>query len=148
MAQASPKENVLPTLAQAAVNVRMIPGMSSAEVVEHFNLLASPFGAKAYIKFPEHMVEASEESSTSSEGWIAIAKAVSEAFPEAVPAPFLFTASTDTKHYRALTDDIYRFTPLIQTQEDIAAVHNVNEKVSIENLERCVRFYRSLMQGC
>lgn len=148
MAQASPKENVLPTLAQAAVNVRMIPGMSSAEVVEHFNLLASPFGAKAYIKFPEHMVEASEESSTSSEGWIAIAKAVSEAFPEAVPAPFLFTASTDTKHYRALTDDIYRFTPLVQTQEDIAAVHNVNEKVSIENLERCVRFYRSLMQGC
>jgi len=94
------------------------------------------------------MVEASEESSTSSEGWIAIAKAVSEAFPEAVPAPFLFTASTDTKHYRALTDDIYRFTPLVQTQEDIAAVHNVNEKVSIENLERCVRFYRSLMQGC
>ena len=147
MAQASPKENVLPTLAQAAANVRMIPWISSAEVVECFNQLASPFSAKAYIKFPGHIVEASEKSSTSSEGWNAIAKAVSEAFPQAVSAPF-FTASTKTKHYRALTDDIHRFTPLVQTQEDIAAVHNVYEEVSIENLERCPRFYRSLMQEC
>jgi carboxypeptidase PM20D1 len=145
MAQASPKENVLPTLAQAVLNVRVLPGMTVAEVIAHINELIAPCGAKAYAKFPEHIVEPSAESSTESEGWNAIVGAIGEAFPDAIPAPFLFTAATDTKHYRQITDDIYRFSPLIQTQEDLAAVHNVNEKVSIENLDRCVRFYTALM---
>jgi len=145
MAQASPKENVLPNLAQAAVNVRIMPGTSVAEVIARFNELVAPYGAKAYAKFPEHTVEPSAESSTSSEGWSSIVAAIGEAFPDAVPAPFLFTAGTDTKHYREITDDIYRFQPLVQTPADLAAVHNVNEKVSVENLERCVRFYRALM---
>lgn len=145
MAQASPKENVLPNLAQAVVNVRILPGATVAEVIDRLNALIAPYGAKAYAKFPEHVVEPSAESSTSSEGWKSIVSAIAEAFPDAAPAPFLFTAGTDTKHYRGITDDIYRFQPLVQTQEDLAAVHNVNEKVSIENLERCVRFYKALM---
>jgi carboxypeptidase PM20D1 len=145
MAQASPKENVLPNLAQAVINVRIMPGTTVAQVIDRFNALIAPYGAKAYAKFPEHTVEPSTESSTSSEGWNSIVAAISEAFPDAIPAPFLFTAGTDTKHYRGITDDIYRFQPLVQTQADLAAVHNVNEKVSVENLERCVRFYRALM---
>lgn len=145
MAQASTKENVLPNLAQAVINVRILPGTTVAEVIDRLNTLIAPYGAKAYAKFPEHVVEPSAESSTSSEGWKSIVSAISEAFPDAVPAPFLFTAGTDTKHYRGITDDIYRFQPLVQTPEDLAAVHNVNEKVSIENLERCVRFYKALM---
>jgi len=145
MAQASPKENVLPTLAQAVINVRILPGTTVAEVIDSLNALIAPYGAKAYAKFPEHAVEPSAESSTESEGWNSIVAAIGEAFPDAVPAPFLFTAATDTKHYRSITDDIYRFCPLVQTQEDLAAVHNVNERVSVENLERCARFYAALM---
>ncbi len=145
MAQASPKENVLPNLAHAVVNVRILPGATIAEVIDRLNALVAPYGAKVYAKFPEHVVEPSTESSTSSEGWKSIVSAIAEAFPDAVPAPFLFTAGTDTKHYRGITNDIYRFQPLVQTQEDLAAVHNVNEKVSIENLERCVGFYKALM---
>ena len=145
MSDASAKENVLPTVARAVVNVRMLPGTKSSEVIERFNSILAPFSAKAYAKFPDHIVEALEESSTSSEGWGSITSAISETFPDAVASPFLFTASTDTKHYRFLSDDIYRFTPLVQTNEDLAAVHNVNEKVSIENLERSVRFFMSLM---
>lgn len=145
MSDASPKENVLPTVARAVVNVRILPGTKSSEVIERLSTLLRPFGAKVYAKFPDHIVEASEESSTTSEGWRSITSAIAETFPDAVASPFLFTASTDTKHYRALSDDIYRFTPLVQTNEDLAAVHNVNEKVSIENLERSVDFFRSLI---
>lgn len=146
MAQASPKENVLPNLAQAVFNVRIMPGTTSAQVVARLNELIASDGAKAYLRFPEHVVEASKESSTSSEGWKSLVAAIAEAFPEAVPAPFLFTAGTDTKHYRDIADDIYRFCPLVQTQADLAGVHSVNEKVSTENLDRCVRFFHTLMK--
>ncbi len=145
MSEASPKENVLPTVARAVVNVRILPGTKSSEVIERLDSFLRPLGGRAYAKFPDHIVEASDESSTASEGWRSITSAISETFPDAVASPFLFTASTDTKHYRSLSDDIYRFTPLVQTNEDLGAVHNVNEKVSIENLERCVRFFASLM---
>lgn len=147
MAQASPKENVLPASAQAVVNVRILPGENSDTVLARIQKLVAPFGASAHPASQEFVVEPSRESSTSSEGWQALVSASAQVFPDAVPAPFLFTAGTDTKHYRNIADDIYRFTPFIQTQEDLAAVHSINEHVRLENLERGQRFFLYLMRG-
>jgi carboxypeptidase PM20D1 len=80
-------------------------------------------------------------------GYQAIEAATAVAFPEAGTIPFMFTAGTDTKHYRNLTPAIYRFTPLFQTPEDLARVHAANEQVSIENLHRCCLFYDTLLRG-
>jgi carboxypeptidase PM20D1 len=147
MAQASPKENVLPSSAQAVVNVRILPGETPDTVLARIQKLVAPFGASASLKSKAFVVDPSRESSTSSEGWQALVSAAAQVFPDAVPAPFLFTAGTDTKHYREIADDIYRFTPFVQTQEDLAAVHSSNEHVSLENLERAVGFFQHLMRS-
>jgi carboxypeptidase PM20D1 len=73
-----------------------------------------------------------------------IREALQESHPEAVAVPFLVNGSTDSKYYKDLTGQIVRFTPLILNQEDINSIHGVNEKVSLENLERGLQFYRSL----
>lgn len=45
-----------------------------------------------------------------------------------------------------LSDDIYRFTPL-QLAADVALVHGIDERISIENLGRMLAFYQQVLVG-
>ena len=145
MLEGSPKENVLAEKAQATLNVRILPGESSSWIIDRLNALVSPFGAEVAAKHEGQIVEASNESSVGHEGWGFIEKALSRSHPEAFCLPFLFSAATDTKHYKDLAEAIYRFTALPQTQEDLARVHAANERVKVTDLERCAAFYMTLI---
>lgn len=145
MLKGSPKENVLAEKAQATLNVRILPDESSVSVIDRLNALAAPFGAEVKVKHEGQVVEASNESSTEHEGWGYIEHALSLSHPEAFCLPFLFSAATDTKHYRDIAEAIYRFTALPQSQEDLARVHAANERVKISDLERCASFYTNLI---
>lgn len=147
MLSGSPKENVLADYAWANINVRLLPGDSSAGELKRLSALAAPFGAKVSIRHPEHVVEASDESGTDHEGWKAIVDALAKSHAESTPVPFLFSAGTDTKHYRSLVGATYRFTPLPQTAEDLARVHARDERVRLSDLDRCALFFRTLMES-
>ena len=41
---------------------------------------------------------------------------------------------------------MYRFEPVIQTQEELAGVHGPNERISVDNVRRCVMFYEELIK--
>jgi len=145
MLRGSPKENVLADLAEATLNVRILPGESSSELISRLNTLVAPFGAQVKAKHEGQVVEPSRESSTEHEGWALIEQALGKSHPDAICLPFLFSAATDTKHYRNLVEAIYRFSALPQTQEDLARVHAANERVKVEDLERCAEFYHKLI---
>lgn len=147
MLKGSPKENVLADSAEATLNVRILPGQSSGDVVARLARLVAPFGAEVSIKHEGHVVEASDESGTDHEGWKAIETALRDSHPEVACLPFLFSAATDTKHYRDIVEATYRFTPLIQSQEDLKGVHADNEKVRIADLDRCADFYGKLIES-
>lgn len=146
MLRGSSKENVLPDLASANVNVRILPGESSAAVLRRLERLCRPYGAAVSLAHPGSLVEALAESSIDSEGYRAITAALSASFPEAAAVPFLFSAGTDTKHYRNVVDDMYRLTPLRQTAGQLEGVHGRDERVEIANLRRCELFYKSLLE--
>lgn len=147
MLQGSPKENVLADSAEATLNVRMLPGESSQEAADRLKSIVARFGADLAAKHEGHIVEASAESSTDHEGWRAVEAALRASHPEAACIPFLFSAATDTKHYRHVAEAIYRFSPLPQSPEDLKSIHGDNEKVRLEDLERCALFYKNLMQS-
>ena len=45
-----------------------------------------------------------------------------------------YKMSTDSaKHYWSLTDNVYRFSPIVLTRDDISMWHGMNEKISVEN---------------
>lgn len=145
MLQGSPKENVLADAAEATVNVRILPGESADSALDRIRRRAERFGVSAEIKHPGQEVEASGESSAAGEGFAAIRKALASSHPEAACLPFLFSAGTDTKHYAEVAQDLYRFTCLPQTSEDLKGVHGRDERVRIVDLERCAAFYGTLM---
>jgi len=146
MLSGSNKENVLAETAKAVINVRMLPGDSPERVVAHLEQLCSPFGVSVKTKGAEFVVPHSPESSSKSEGWRLVTEALRESHPDAVSAPFLFSAGTDTKHYREVAQDIYRFTALYQSQEDLKGVHGYDERVRKDNLDACADFYVHLLK--
>ncbi len=147
MLEGSPKENVLPDRARATVNMRILPGESVEEALARLARLVKPFGASVAIAHPEHVVEPLPESPVDHEGYRAIEVALARSFPDAAPVPFLFSAGTDTKHYREITEAIYRLTPLKQTSADLEGVHGRDERVELGNLKRCALFYKRLIES-
>jgi carboxypeptidase PM20D1 len=147
MLEGSPKENVLADRATAIVNVRILPGEDSSGVLSEVVRIVGRFGVTVEAAHPYDVVEPLPESKLDTEGWRAIEAALGAAFPEAAMLPFLFSAATDTRHYRDIARDIYRLTPLLQTEEDLAGVHGRDERVEVANLRRCLRFYETLIAG-
>ncbi|HSH12929.1 MAG TPA: M20/M25/M40 family metallo-hydrolase, partial [Desulfurivibrionaceae bacterium] len=122
MLTGSDKENVLPESAKAILNVRVLPGSAVGETMAKISSMAASCGASARLAHEGRANDPMPESPVDHFGYRSIEAAVTSAFPEAGTIPFMFTAGTDTKHYRNLTPAIYRFTPLFQTSDDIARI--------------------------
>ena len=67
------------------------------------------------------------------------------AYPEATTAPYLMMAATDSRWFHRFSPAVYRFAPLAMTAAQRAAIHGVDESVTIDSLERGERFHRALI---
>lgn len=143
--RAGNKDNVLPGRAEAAVNFRVLPGDSLASVEAH---LRKALGNDAIqIKAYPGNSEPSPVSPTDSAGYLAVQKAVREVFSDAVVAPGLMTAATDSRHFTGLSDSVYRFSPYRVKNEDLARFHGTNERLAISNYAEMIQFYHQLLRN-
>jgi carboxypeptidase PM20D1 len=145
MFEGSPKDNVLPKRARAVVNFRILPGDSVAGVLARVNAVIADPRVTARLAAGA-VSEPSPVSGTDTPGYRAIARAVREMTPEAIVAPSLVVGATDSRHYAVITPNAYRFLPVTLRSEDIARIHGVDERVSIENYGRAIRFLRRLVR--
>ncbi|RZJ19946.1 MAG: hypothetical protein EOO54_14295, partial [Haliea sp.] len=138
-------ENVIPGLAEAVVNFRLLPGDTIASVTQHvkdkaaserFELMALPGAA-----------EASPVSPTQSNSYQLINRTMRSVFPDVVVAPGLMVAATDSRQFTALSDHIYRFSPVRARPEDLSRFHGTNERIATANLAELVRFYHQLLRN-
>jgi carboxypeptidase PM20D1 len=53
---------------------------------------------------------------------------------------------TDSRHYGEVSDNIYRFIPIVLGPGDTARFHGTNERITVENMEKAVRFYVGLIE--
>lgn len=141
--QAGNKDNVIPGLAEATVNYRLLPGDTRASITEHvrsragsdrFELIALPGSS-----------EASAVSPTASSSYQLLNRTVRELFPGTVVAPGLMLGATDSRYMQALSDHIYRFSPVRAGPQDLSRFHGSNERIAIANLTELIRFYHRLL---
>ncbi len=135
--------NVLPRKASAVINYRIAPGESVPELLDH---VRKAVGEKIKIE-PMVTTEPSKISPVDGSGFKTIERAVYAIFPEAVTVPYIVMGGTDAIRYEPLCDQIYRFTPMLISQDDLERMHGTNERLSLENVERGVRFYVELLKS-
>ncbi|RZI91919.1 MAG: M20 family peptidase, partial [Rubrivivax sp.] len=141
--EAGNKDNVLPGHAHAAVNFRVLPGESLASVEQHVHSTV----ANEAIKVTPYKgnAEPSPVSPTSAAGYQAINRTIREVFPDAIVAPGLMIAATDSRHFTAVSDNIYRFSPVRTGPDDLPRFHGTNERLSIKNYVEMIQFYHRLL---
>jgi carboxypeptidase PM20D1 len=145
--RAGSKDNVMPSHATAIVNFRLLPGDTVADVINHVRTVVNDPRVKLAPMAGEPPVEASPRSSADSPNFKLMQRTVAQVFPDAIVAPFVFIAATDSRHYAPLTSDIYRFAPIPMNPEDIARIHGTNERVGIDNFARSIDFYCQLIRN-
>ncbi|OQR68278.1 putative carboxypeptidase PM20D1-like [Tropilaelaps mercedesae] len=150
--QGGSKENVIPNRAGALVNHRILPGQTVQEVLQHDKDLVKDIPNVSVDIYKRSWSEAIPASPYTDDnfGYQNIKRTVNRIYPEAIVAPNLMIANTDTRHYYAanLTNNIYRFTPVLLSMEDISTIHGNNERISKLNFRRLADFYFQLTRNC
>ena len=142
---AGDKDNVLPGNAEATVNFRLIPGDTQASVTDHVRRTIA--NDRISIEPSPGNADPTPVTATSSEPFRALNQTIREIFPDAVVAPGLMVAATNSRHYTGLTDTILRFTPVRANADDLKQFHGTNERLSIEGYADMIRFYRRLIEN-
>ena len=92
-------------------------------------------------------IEPSSVSDIHSPSFAKLGQTIRQLFPDVIVAPSLLVAATDSRHFAGLSDNVYRFAPLQLTQQDISRLHGIDERISVEDYERCVKFYIQLIRN-
>ena len=95
----------------------------------------------------DHM-EPSPISRTDCEGWRRMVSAVSATWPGSIVSPYLMVQCSDSRHYRDLSDKVYRFSAMDLTSEERRTIHGNNERIRLEGIHRSVEFFIRLMKQC
>jgi carboxypeptidase PM20D1 len=144
---AGTKENVLPQKATAMVNFRLLPGDSVEYAVKHVKESIDDPRIMITISEIHQPLEASPVSDINQESYRILQQSIRQVFPQSIAAPFLVVAGTDTKHYKNISGNIYRFLPVRITSEDLERFHGTNERLGVNNLEEMVKFYIQLIRN-
>lgn len=141
------KENVVPQVAEAAVNFRRLPSMTPTKLLDAVREIIDDPGIE--IEFSEVVPpgEVLPVADKNGPGFRMIESAIHAVVPDAVVVPALLIATSDTRHYGKLTPNIYRFHTVTVSGNDAAAAHGTNERAAIDGIERSVRISRELILG-
>lgn len=137
------RENVLPATARAAVNFRILPGGSVQQVLDRVRDTVDD--ARVEIRVLGKAFEPSQVSSARSPAYVHLAKTIRSIYPDTVVAPYLVPGATDARHYAPIAQDVYRFLPLPLNAEDLARLHGVNERISLDDYTKLIQFYAQLI---
>ena len=140
------KDNVLPIDAFAKINFRILPGDSVAGVLNYVRKVVDndKVTVETVAAFDSNP---SAISDTASYGFRLIHRTIAQCFPDVMVSPNLVVGATDSRHFKKLTDNIFRFMPVKITDEDLKRVHGTNERISIADFKNVVRFYVALVKG-
>ncbi len=135
MLSAGQKVNVIPSLAEAGIDCRLLPDTNAQEFLSG---IRSALGPRVSIDFLQRP-DPSPVSSTGNEAFKAIRDVVAEDFADAVAIPSLTAGGTDSRFLRAKGVPAYGFIPIILPQSEAVRVHGVDERLSTGNLYRGIR---------
>lgn len=141
MASASNAPNVLPATASMVANCRVSGRDSVASLVDHFKTYCTKdIGVSAL-----QSSEPTPYANTKGAEWAKVKRAINAVYPDAVVAPYVMLACSDSRHFCKICDNVMRFSPLRLTKEERGLLHAANERLPLEKAADCARFYTALI---
>jgi acetylornithine deacetylase/succinyl-diaminopimelate desuccinylase-like protein len=134
----SDKTNVIPPIATAALDVRLLPGQEPAAFLSD---LVRVVGDTAVTFKPQGPNWPATESSTETEMFRAITAVARARHANALVTALMLPGFTDSHYFRRLGIQSYGLSPFPLSENDSRGVHGNDERVSLDALRFGVRFY-------
>jgi acetylornithine deacetylase/succinyl-diaminopimelate desuccinylase-like protein len=140
--QAGVKTNVIPSLAEAHLDVRLLPGQDIDAFIDalRIRLADDKIQVVSMGAFPPN------QSPMDHPDFELLADVLECHFPDAVVTPSLSTGTTDSRFFRQRGVPAYGFFPIVVPLADIKTIHGIDEKISLENVERGVGIYTEVVE--
>ena len=143
--EGSSARNVIPPEATMVSNMRLNPQDTVQSALHH--LRKSVNDPSVEITALESF-EPSPISEIDCPAWDKVAAAVAETWRGCVVAPYLMVQCSDSRHYRDLSNHVYRFSAMDLTAEERKTIHGNNERIRLETIHSAVEFYIRLINKC
>jgi carboxypeptidase PM20D1 len=136
------KENIIPTEAEAVINLRILPGDSIESIINRIKKIIQDDNVR--IEILPFSSEPSPVSGVEGEdglGFQMIVKTIKTINSEYAIAPYLVLGATDSRYFKEITKNIYRFMPVYLNEEDMHRMHGNDERISLKSIQTAFEFY-------
>ena len=131
------KNNVIPTIAEATINFRILPGETIESVKQH---ITNTISNKINVESVGFLTNPSPVSSIDSENFKILEKIIRDMFPNSIVVPGLVGGGTDARYFYEISDDVYRFYPTRIGPNSMKRFHGIDEKISKDNYKEIIEF--------
>jgi acetylornithine deacetylase/succinyl-diaminopimelate desuccinylase-like protein len=128
------RRNVIPSTADATINVRIIPGTDPDDIVKDFQHVIDDPTVTVRLATPSAGPSRIQPSSEDTDLYRALEREAKAIFPGAEVTPSLFQAGTDAGAWRTRGVPVYGIYPYPITADELTRMHGNDETVSIESL--------------
>jgi carboxypeptidase PM20D1 len=138
--QAGIKDNVIPTLASATINFRILPGDTQESVEDHMAEAINDDRVKiSKLSFGN---DPSLVTPVEGAGFKWVETAARKSFDKTIVAPFLMIGATDSRHFGKVSSQIIKFSPM----NDPIDFHGINERISVKGYQDGIWFFEQLIR--
>lgn len=131
MLKSGQKSNIIPALAEAKLDIRLLPGEDPEAVLNDLRFLIND---PRIIVEVEDMPVIHPSSSLNSKFYAALAQTLTAAGPPGVATPYLTPGATDSRFFRRAGMQAYGFMPMLLDSQELSRIHGVDERISTANL--------------
>ncbi|MBQ7377451.1 MAG: M20/M25/M40 family metallo-hydrolase [Clostridia bacterium] len=141
----SDASNVIPPEATMVSNLRLNPTDTVASALRR---LERTIGNKDVKLRVLHSMEPSRISATDTAGYRKVTAAIAKTWRGALITPYLMVQCSDSRHYGAISDRVYRFSAMDLTAEERQSIHGNNERIRLDCVRRANEFFIRLIKTC
>jgi acetylornithine deacetylase/succinyl-diaminopimelate desuccinylase-like protein len=139
-----PKENVVPSLATASIDCRLLPGQSAGAFQQW--LLKTAAEPKLRLEVVHHQAS-SAPSSTRTDLFRLIEATVARHSPQARVVPYLTPFGTDGDRFRRPDRHVYGFFPVMMSAEEVTSMHSDAERMPVAPYEKGLRIFYEVVSA-
>jgi carboxypeptidase PM20D1 len=143
--EGSSAPNVIPPEARMVSNMRLNPSDTVQSALAYLRKVVDNDAVEITAL---ESCEPSPVSETGCPAWDKVASAVAETWPGCIVSPYLMVQCSDSRHYRDLSNHVYRFSAMDLSAAERATIHGNDERIRLESVSRAVEFFIRLMKKC
>lgn len=139
--QSGIKDNVIPSIATATVNSRVLPG-DDVEDVEAFMKTKINDDRIKITRLSEGNYTIPVITPVESKAFKYTEKIVYETVKDVLPSPLQLMGATDSRYFQGIAAGIVKFTPFT----DVSGYHGINEFLSVSDFRQMIFFYAQFIR--